>query len=160
MANDLEQTLARVFTTMEGIITHNPEFAWEAEVQARTIYLTNGTTATAISGDYAGAGRGLRQCAAGIPKPADDFRRMRGHRGPSGGVGLNPIIEDTVGGYWEPAQVRGSRAVSLCSTFSARQRRLRSLRHCRSENYSSNHLAGGATRRIGGTSEASAACFR
>jgi len=55
LANDLEQTLARVFTTMEGIITHNPEFAWEAEVQARTIYLTNGTTATAISGDYAGA---------------------------------------------------------------------------------------------------------
>jgi len=34
---------------MEGIIQHNPE------VQSRTIYLDNGTTVTAVSGDYAGA---------------------------------------------------------------------------------------------------------
>ncbi len=54
LANDLEQTLARVFKTMEGLIRHNPELQREAEVQARTIYLANGMTATAISGDYAG----------------------------------------------------------------------------------------------------------
>jgi hypothetical protein len=39
-ANDLEQTLARVFKTMEGIIQHNPELQREAEVQSRTIYLS------------------------------------------------------------------------------------------------------------------------
>ena len=55
LANDLEQTLARVFRTMEGIIQHNPELQREAEVQSKTIYLANGTTVTAISGDYAGA---------------------------------------------------------------------------------------------------------
>jgi phage terminase large subunit-like protein len=52
LANDLEQTLARVFNTMEGIIKFNPELQREAEVQSRTIYLANGTTVTAISGDY------------------------------------------------------------------------------------------------------------
>jgi phage terminase large subunit-like protein len=55
LANDLEQTLARVFNTMEGIIKFNPELQREAEVQSRTIYLANGTTITAISGDYQGA---------------------------------------------------------------------------------------------------------
>ncbi len=55
LANDLEQTLARVFKTMEGLIRHNPELKREAEVQSKTIYFANGTTATAISGDYAGA---------------------------------------------------------------------------------------------------------
>ena len=40
---------------MEGIIQHNPELQREAEVQSRTICLANGTTVTAISGDYAGA---------------------------------------------------------------------------------------------------------
>src|SRR5262245_1854087 len=55
LANDLEQTLARVFRTMEGIIQHNPELQREAEVQSRTIYLADGTTVTAISGYYAGA---------------------------------------------------------------------------------------------------------
>jgi hypothetical protein len=38
-----------------GIITHNPRLEREAEVPTRTIYLANGTTITAISGDYAGA---------------------------------------------------------------------------------------------------------
>ncbi len=42
------------FSTMEGIIQHNPELKREAEVQTKTIYLANGTTVTAISGDYAG----------------------------------------------------------------------------------------------------------
>lgn len=39
LANDLEQTLARVFRTMEGIIEHNPELQAEAEVQSKAIYL-------------------------------------------------------------------------------------------------------------------------
>lgn len=55
LANDLEQTLARVFKTMEGIIKFNPELKAEAEVQAKTIYLANGSTITAISSDYTGA---------------------------------------------------------------------------------------------------------
>ena len=55
LANDLEQSLARVFNTMEGIIEHNPELKQEAEVQSKNIYLANGTTISAISGDYAGA---------------------------------------------------------------------------------------------------------
>src|SRR5215470_2821471 len=55
LANDLEQTLARVFNTMEGIIKFNPELQREAEVQSRSIYLATGTTVTAISGDYQGA---------------------------------------------------------------------------------------------------------
>jgi hypothetical protein len=50
LANDLEQTLARVFRTMEGIIQHNPELQREAEVQSRTIYLA-GTAVAAISHD-------------------------------------------------------------------------------------------------------------
>ena len=40
---------------MEGIIKFNPELAAEAEIQAKNIYLANGTTLTAISGDYQGA---------------------------------------------------------------------------------------------------------
>ena len=55
LANDLEQTLARVFKTMEGLIKFNPELQPEAEIQAKQIFLANGTTITAISGDYAGA---------------------------------------------------------------------------------------------------------
>ena len=55
LANDLEQTLARVFKTMEGITSHNPQLKAEAEAQTKTICLDNGSTITAISGDYAGA---------------------------------------------------------------------------------------------------------
>jgi hypothetical protein len=43
-------------TTLNGaFIQHNPELQREAEVQTKTIYLANGTTLTAISGDYQGA---------------------------------------------------------------------------------------------------------
>ena len=55
LANDLEQSLARVFKTMQGLIEHNPKLQSEAEVQSRGIYLANGTTITPISGDYIGA---------------------------------------------------------------------------------------------------------
>ncbi len=54
LANDLEQSLARVFKTMEGIIEHNPELGGSRNSD-KSIYLANGTTITAISGDYAGA---------------------------------------------------------------------------------------------------------
>jgi hypothetical protein len=55
LANDLEQSLARVYRTMEGIIEHNPELKLEAEVLQKQIFLDNGTSITAISGDYQGA---------------------------------------------------------------------------------------------------------
>jgi phage terminase large subunit-like protein len=64
LANDLEQTLAPVFKTMEGIIKYNPELQREAEVQSKTIYLANGTTLTAISGDYQGAAGSNHGCVS------------------------------------------------------------------------------------------------
>jgi len=35
LANDLEQSLARVFNTMEGIIDHNPELKQDCEVRSK-----------------------------------------------------------------------------------------------------------------------------
>jgi phage terminase large subunit-like protein len=55
LANDLEQSLARVFRTCEGLIQHNPALGQEAEVQQKVIYLDNGSTIKALSGDYEGA---------------------------------------------------------------------------------------------------------
>jgi hypothetical protein len=55
LANDLEQSLARVFKTISGLIEHNPELESEADVLTKQIFLDNGTTITAISGDYQGA---------------------------------------------------------------------------------------------------------
>jgi phage terminase large subunit-like protein len=55
VANDLEQSLARVYSTLEGLIKYNPQLRAEAEVQTKTIYLDNGSTVSAISNDYAGA---------------------------------------------------------------------------------------------------------
>ena len=55
IANDLEQSIGRVFKAMAGIIRHNPELVRSAEVQARQILLSNGTTITAIASEYAGA---------------------------------------------------------------------------------------------------------
>src|SRR5215813_15573805 len=42
VANDLEQSLARVYRTMENLIEFNPHLRAEAEVQSKTIYLQNG----------------------------------------------------------------------------------------------------------------------
>jgi phage terminase large subunit-like protein len=55
LANDLEQSLARVYKTMDGLIQHNPQLKAEAEVQTKIIYLANGSTLSAISNDFAGA---------------------------------------------------------------------------------------------------------
>ena len=79
LANDLEQTLARVFKTMEGIIQHNPELQREAEVQSRTIYLANGTTVTAISGDYAGAAGSNHGFSSGMNSGAIRANRAAGY---------------------------------------------------------------------------------
>jgi hypothetical protein len=54
VANDLEQSIARVFRTMAGMIQHNPELKEEFEVQSKTIYVANGTEIKAIAGDYEG----------------------------------------------------------------------------------------------------------
>jgi hypothetical protein len=75
-ANNLEQTLVRVFRTREGIIQHNPELHREAEVQSKSIYLGNGTIITAISGDYAMKVLLLRTCRGGAFLPL----RRRSHR--------------------------------------------------------------------------------
>ncbi len=55
VANDLEQSLARVYRTMESLIEYNPELKAECEVQTKNIYLENGSIITAISSDYEGA---------------------------------------------------------------------------------------------------------
>jgi len=55
VANDLEQAQGRVFKAIAGIIQHNPELARSAEVQARLVTLSNGTTITALASEYAGA---------------------------------------------------------------------------------------------------------
>jgi phage terminase large subunit-like protein len=55
IANDLEQAQGRVFKAIAGIIQHNPELARSAEVQAKQIILSNGTTIIALASEYAGA---------------------------------------------------------------------------------------------------------
>lgn len=55
IANDLEQSLARVFKSIVGILRHNKELGRGAEIQSKQITLSNGTTITAIASEYAGA---------------------------------------------------------------------------------------------------------
>lgn len=54
-ANDLEQSVGRVFQTIVKLLEHNPELGLSAKVRATDIVLTNGTTITAIASDYKGA---------------------------------------------------------------------------------------------------------
>ncbi len=56
VANDLDQATARVFRSLVGILQRNPELAASVEIQARLIPWRNGTTATAISSDWASGG--------------------------------------------------------------------------------------------------------
>ena len=87
LANDLEQTLARVFRTMEGIIQYNPELQREAEVQSRTIYLANGTTVTAINRiEFLRVGTGVNSSQS--VEQQNEFDLLQ-------------IDEDLLGGYWE-----------------------------------------------------------
>ena len=55
VANDLEQAQGRVFRAVSGLLRHNPVFLRSAELQARQVLLSNGTTITAIAAEYAGA---------------------------------------------------------------------------------------------------------
>lgn len=54
-ANDLEQSVGRVFHTIAKLLEHNPALGLSAKVRASDIALTNGTTITAIASDYKGA---------------------------------------------------------------------------------------------------------
>lgn len=58
VANDLEQSVGRVFKTIVQLLAHNPDLAVSAKVLAESITLSNGTTITAISSDYKGAAGG------------------------------------------------------------------------------------------------------
>jgi hypothetical protein len=55
VANDLEQAQGRVFKAVAGLIQHNPALTASADVGAKQIALTNGTTITPIASEYAGA---------------------------------------------------------------------------------------------------------
>lgn len=54
-ANDLEQSVGRVFKTMVALLKHNPELGASATIRAAEIQVSNGTVITAISSDYRGA---------------------------------------------------------------------------------------------------------
>lgn len=54
-ANDLEQSVGRVFLTVVKLLEHNSELGLSAKIRAADIVLTNGTTIAAISSDYKGA---------------------------------------------------------------------------------------------------------
>jgi len=64
-ANDLEQSVGRVFKTILQLLEHNPELGLSAKVRAADIVLTNGTTITAIASDLQ-RGRGLAPFACDI----------------------------------------------------------------------------------------------
>ena len=55
MANDLDQSVGRVFATMTALLKHNPVLGASATIRATEIQLSNGTTIRAISSDYRGA---------------------------------------------------------------------------------------------------------
>lgn len=54
-ANDLEQSIGRVFKTIVQLLKQNPVLLRSAKILAESITLSNGTTITAISSDYKGA---------------------------------------------------------------------------------------------------------
>ena len=55
LANDREQALSRTYATIEGLIQHNRELQSDCEVQAKVIYLANGTTIKALASDAGSA---------------------------------------------------------------------------------------------------------
>ena len=54
-ANDLEQSVSRVFETAVALVKHNPVLARLVTVRAEKLLFTNGTVVTAIASDYRGA---------------------------------------------------------------------------------------------------------
>ncbi len=55
MANDFDQAVSRVFTTMVNLIRQNPGLRESATIQRDRITLSNGTIIRALPSDYAGA---------------------------------------------------------------------------------------------------------
>ncbi len=53
-ANDLEQSISRVFTTMVKLCDHNAALGRSVKIKAAEITVTNGTTIKAIPSDYRG----------------------------------------------------------------------------------------------------------
>ncbi len=54
-ANDLDQSVGRVFRTVVALLRANPELEKSATIRATEIILSNGTTIVAIPSDYKGA---------------------------------------------------------------------------------------------------------
>ena len=54
-ANDLEQSLGRVFKTMTALCRVNPQLATSTTLRASDIFVSNGTVITAIASEYRGA---------------------------------------------------------------------------------------------------------
>jgi phage terminase large subunit-like protein len=54
VANDLEQSQARVFACIKGLLKHNPELGASADIRASKITLSNGSIIESLANDYAG----------------------------------------------------------------------------------------------------------
>jgi phage terminase large subunit-like protein len=54
-ANDLDQSVSRVFKTAAALVKHNPGLLSLVTVRAAELRFSNGTVVTAIAGDYRGA---------------------------------------------------------------------------------------------------------
>jgi len=54
-ANDLDQSVSRVFETAVALVKHNPALAELVTVRAEELLFKNGTVVTAIASDYRGA---------------------------------------------------------------------------------------------------------
>ncbi len=55
VANDFEQAQNRTYRSIAGMIRHNKELIRSAEILAKQINLSNGTSITALASEYAGA---------------------------------------------------------------------------------------------------------
>jgi len=58
VANDLEQSTARVFATVKGLLRYNEELGHSADVKAQSIVFSNGTVFRSLANDYAGEAGG------------------------------------------------------------------------------------------------------
>jgi phage terminase large subunit-like protein len=79
VANDLEQSVSRAFTTMKGLLRHNRELGAGAEVKATSIALANGTVIQALANDYAseaGANQGWSSWTELWAFTSESARRM------------------------------------------------------------------------------------
>src|SRR5262249_10480526 len=78
IGNDRDQAIARTFTTIKGLLRHNPELGDEATILATKITLSNGTTIDALAVDYAGeagANQGFTSWTETWAGVSESFRR-------------------------------------------------------------------------------------